>query len=193
MSGAPELYVVRDLSLDALAILPSRLRGQPRIEALLGAIAAEAQSLEESAYDVLVSTGLDDATGDALDQYGDLVGESRLGLADPDYRRFIRARLLANRARGTRDDLLDVWQIVTAEASAVRLFDHYPAGFTLLTVRSAFMSDSVARRVVRIMTSIKPAGIELALIEALDSPFGYGTGSPFSSGYSVGPLARLLT
>ena len=192
MSGAPQLYAVRDLPSDAEAMTPVAFQGQPRIEALLAAIAGQIQEIESSAYDVLISTAFDVSSGDALDQWGDLVGERRGDLSDIDYRRFIEARMLANRSTGSIDELLAVWTLITAENVAIRYEPMEPAGFILWTVRSGFMSSSMRRRVAGMMADVKPAGVTMLLIEALIGGIGFEEAGSGWTGFDAGGLARLI-
>ncbi len=191
--SALQLYAVRILPSDAEAMTPVAFQGRPRIEALLGAIADQIQVIEESAYDVLVSTSIASASGDALDQWGDLVGEPRGDLIDLDYRRFISARLLANRSGGTPDDLLAVWDLVTAPNTAIRYEPVEPAGFVLWSVRSGFMDDATKRRVARMMGDIKPAGVDMLLIEALTGGLGFDDPGSGWTGFDAGGFARIIS
>ena len=156
----------------------------PRYVSLLEAMGEGVQLQEEQFFDLLVGRGLNLATGVSLEQWGAIVGEQRGGLNDEDYRRFIKARILANISEGTPDELLTVFALVTSP-SQVRYFIHPPAGFRLQTIRNELLSDALVRRIVRLMVSIKPAGVAMVLTEALQDSIlfgvaGRGFGSTFS-------------
>jgi len=180
-----KIWSVGDEAIDRLIGVYQR---QPRWQGLMRGLAAGLQRIEDDAYDVLFSTVLELAGGDALDQWGRLVGEPRRGLKDSEYRPFIAARILANLSDGTPAELIEIYEIVTV-ANDVLHWDHYPAGFRLTAVRDDPMSDARASRVVRLMKDIKPGGVQMVLCEALE---GYLQLS--SSGPPLGSkLSRTLT
>ena len=180
----PDLVYTPDHRARALSDLVSAYRGRPRIEALVEALAGGAEAAEDETFGLLLSHTLTAAQGALLDQWGALVGEARQGLDDEDYRRFIRARLLANRSQGTVPELVAVFSIIT-EPGAVRYHDHFPAGFRLTVYRPSPMSAQLRGRVRRMMYAIKPAGVGMTLAEgSLDalqlSEANRGLGSPLS-------------
>ncbi len=174
---------------------------KPRINALIGALGFGIQCFEEAAFGVIFSTRFDIAVGDALDQWGKLVGERRGGLDDEDYRVFIDARILANRSQGSPDELTEVWRRITAPQISVRFVNHPLTCFSLVVLRAGPMSDARARRVGQFMRSIKPATKNMFLIESIVGYFGFidDPGHPgveaddgASLGYDVGRLSRVL-
>ena len=176
----------------AVSQLPSRYRGKPRIEALARALALPWQDVEDEAWTLLNDLLLPNASGWLLDILGDLVGEDRAGLDDTDYRRFIAARMLVNRADDSLDDLIAIWQLVM-DTTATDSTEIFPLTIWLIAQRDDPLSDIVARRVVAMMEDAKPAGRTLRLVEAMPSPYGTDGGGEFGiEGLDVGVLARLL-
>lgn len=148
-----------------------------RWQGLMRGLAAGLQRVEDDAYDVLFSTILELAGGDALDQWGRMVGEPREGLTDGEYRPFIEARILANLSDGTPGDLIQIYGIIT-EANRVLHWDHYPAGFRLTAFRDDPMGEMRVDRVVRMMRDIKPGGIQMVLCEALTGALQMASSGP---------------
>lgn len=183
----PEIAYIPDHRERAVNALLSQYQHAPRIVALVRALAGAVQAIEDSAFDLLVSSTLTAASGDLLDQWGRIVGERRGGLDDADYRRFIEARILANRSGGTTDRLIRVFSIV-AGPGEVRHFDLFPAGFALTIKRDAPLDDAIRRRVRALMESIKPAGVGLSLIEASPAAFQLDSGP----GFGRGELSRII-
>lgn len=161
----PDLIYTPDHEARALDDLLTPYKGKPRIEALVRALATSAQDFEDEVFGQLTSRTLAASSGAQLEQWGEFVGEARQGLEDPEYRRFIMARLLANRSQGRVDELVSIFSIITAP-STVRYHDHFPAGFRLTAYRELEMSAQLRSRVRRLMRSIKPAGIGMTLTEA---------------------------
>lgn len=192
MSGTLQYIRVPDWSDRAQQRLLVPWR-KPRIMAFVSALAEGVQAHEDLTFDVLASTGLEEAGGHALDQWGELVGEQRLGLSDNEYRPFIKARMLVNRCDGTVDALLHLLETAAGPVIGVFHTDVQPATYVLVAERSSFLTAAARRRVARLMQAAAPAGRRLIVIEALHGGFGWPD-SPdiLTSGYSAGGFARLI-
>lgn len=186
-----ELVYLPDHGERAFRALLTQDLDKPRIAALARAMGAGAQELEDTTFDLIIGRALSAAVGAQLDQWGSVVGEARVGLDDEDYRRFIRARVLANICRGTVDEIIAIWSLVTAPATTVRYLPMHPAGFKLYVVRKKWLAEALRRRIRRMLEAVKPAGVTIELIEALDGFFGFDE-NPDAAGYDVGKLARIL-
>jgi len=168
----------------ALGRLPSRFRTATRLKSLMASIATEVQRHEDDAFALIADTGLQTADGDALDQWGALLGLQRLGLEDQQYRKMIRGQILANLSTGSVDDLIEVYQVITAP-SKVREYDHYPKGYRLTAFRDSWMPPEEVRAVKRIMADARPVATSQTLSEAIPSPIrlsqsGSGFGNTLS-------------
>lgn len=189
MSGADTLlaYEADYEGLILRRLAPSQFTQTPRWVALWKGLAAAFQAAEDELFDLHVSTSLDLATGAALDQWAEIVGEGRGGLDDTWLRQFIRARILANLSTSSEDELIRIYGILTA--GSARILTAYPAAFTLSTVRGDYMPADIRRRVARFMDEIKPAGIEMVLMEAVGGFQGFA-GDPSSGMLGTALLAR---
>lgn len=172
--------------------LPFQFWEAPRLAGLARGIGDSGQVLENLILDLLDGQTLDTAIGVHLERWGAIVGERRGSLEDHELRRFIRARLRANRWAkfGTVSGIneqLRIYEIVM-DARAVRYFPTYHAGFALVAERDTFLPDRVMERVVRLMLDCKPAGVALDLIEALPGSLTL-SGGP---GVGIGVLSRRL-
>lgn len=186
-----DLIHIPDHGDQAVGQLPSRDR-KPNTEALVRGLCAGVQLAEDLLWFMLNDGMLANATGAALDQWGELVGEQRLGLGDSDYRRFIEARMLVNRANpGTPNELIAIWKLITAPYVSVSYRSPGPCIIWLTTLRETPMTAAVASRVARMMQDAAPAGRLLRAIEAVVDPFGF-EGDPEALGYNEGKLSRIL-
>lgn len=152
--------------------LISPYRGKTNIKALLQSIAETCQILEDDVFNVLVSTTLEHASAVHLDKWGALVGERRGGLGDPEYRRFILARIQASRCKGSAEEYLRIFRDLTAP-SVVEMYPMYPHGFKLYAFRASYMEDVYSRRVGRFMRAIAPAGVEILAAEFRSGYIGF--------------------
>jgi len=162
------------------ADLPGRAQGRllrqwqdkPRMVAFARALGYGAQVLEDATFSVVVGSTLQNSAGHRLDQWGDLVGERRGGLNDADYRRFIKARIKANRSTGKMDEILEILALVT-EPVAVRSRDMFPCAFEVTILRQSLLPRPVWAKVRDLARSIKPAGIAMVVTEVAGPFLGF--------------------
>lgn len=102
----------------ARAKLLDQFQDKAYLEAVLRAFIFQVQRLEDCAWEVILLRNIDTGEGVQLDAIGRIVGRSRLGLDDPDYRIALRAQIRINRSSGRPEDLIDVTRL------------SIPAGFT---------------------------------------------------------------
>ena len=176
----------------AVDLLLAQYQQRPRIRAFIRALALGVQDLEDRAFGVLVQSTLTAASGDLLDKWGAVVGEPRGSLTDDaDYRVFVQARILANRCQGTTDQMIEIWKLLVAPYLEVRHIDNYPASVQFWVVRTDPMSDLRARRVARLMRSVKPGGVSIDMTEAVVGYLGFSE-NPTAQPLDAGLLARAL-
>ncbi len=181
---------VSDFQERTLGRLLSQFKGKVRIEALLTATATVVQELEDLFIGQLLNESeFDVAAGVHLEAWGKLVGEQRGGLLDEDYRRFISAKILANKCLGRTDEFIRIFDLVTGD-SEVRENKLLWLGFELYTYRQSGddLSDDLKSRIFRMLESIRPDGVNMTLVEV---PFGYFgfEEDPDALGYDVGLFA----
>jgi hypothetical protein len=68
-------------------------------------IAKQAQDMEDAAQTLFSLLDITNAVGLGLDLIGRIVGQPRLGFADPTYRLLLYARIAANKSDGSPEDL----------------------------------------------------------------------------------------
>ncbi|MFB6371637.1 MAG: hypothetical protein ABEN55_00645 [Bradymonadaceae bacterium] len=149
----------------AVDSLPTAFRQADDARALVASLAEGAQMLEDELFDLIVSSFLSTARGDQLDQWGELCGEPRQDLEDEDYRVFIHGRMMVNRSDGTPDELIEIYQRLTAP-SVVKLWELYPKAFHLTAFRRNYMRKQIRTRIRRTITDAKPAGTDIVLSES---------------------------
>ncbi|MGN6108545.1 MAG: hypothetical protein ACTHU0_25795 [Kofleriaceae bacterium] len=106
------------------------------IRKLLRAWATGLQDVQNALVQLLTLRGIDVAVGAQLDVLGKKVGQPRNGLSDDVYRRYIRARIIANRSRGSIGDVLRVADLVIYDDVAyLHLKQYGHASFELIVER----------------------------------------------------------
>ena len=175
----------------AISRLPGYLRVQPRVKHLLRALAGGIQDVEDVIWGVLLGTILPSAVGDALDRWGNLVGEPRGSLtSDLDYRPVITARILANRCPGDLDSLIGVLSAATAPSHCIEFIELQPgpAAFKLQVTRESWMSEPRRLRVRRVLADASPGGVDARYIEGVVG--GFGPVDSCGGTTFTGPMAR---
>lgn len=115
------------------------LNGQNTTQNTIQAQLNRLQELEDAAWFLLSCMSIDGAFGDLLDKFGAIVGESRLGRSDIDYRAGIRLRIRVNISSGRAVDIIAVAQL-SKPLGAIQYLEGGLANFTieLLNLTSGF-------------------------------------------------------
>lgn len=188
---------VTDHVAAGLARLTDRWRGKPVVRAVLAAWLAEVQAVEDAFWSVL-SLRIDTATGDALAQYGAL-----LGVSDPgggQYVHLIRAATQAIRSSGTGDDLWRVLLAIKQDPTAWGLREYFPASLVVeptdyVGVPGAMVAGVLGRAVaggVRVLVVDVPNGHTFAWSDTdetvTDSDRGFSDVAGLVGGKLVGVI-----
>ena len=185
-----DFQLMPDVAEQFRRLLLAQDRDKPNTLALASAIGAALQSVEDDLFNLPLATSLRLATGDALDRVGAIVGEARLGLDDGPYRRFIGAKILVNQSEGTPEELLAIFRIITGTPDCFH-YDMPPGGFAMFCVRKTWMTDAERRRVRRMMSDAKAAGMAMELIEAAPGYFGFAEDSR-AGAFDIGAFSRVI-
>ena len=140
------------------------------------------QAAEDALVDVLLLT-IDTASGDALAQYGAL-----LGVADTDdarLRKLVRAAALAVRSSGSGGELLAILGVF-ADLADVALAELYPAA--LLATLATFPGAGLPPRIGALLQRAVAGGVGLQLVSPVDaSPvFRLASGEDLETGAASG-------
>jgi hypothetical protein len=157
-----DITYIPDHSDRAVARIPSRLR-QPVISALVRALVEEIQLLEDETIDTLSAIPVDVAHGLVLDRWGDIVGEPRLGLTDPVFRRVIVAKLSAAQSASRRDYIIAFVKQLFDEDEVT--YSDYVHSFRINVTSVQLIQSAVARRVLRLLAGATPAGTQSTIAE----------------------------
>ena len=147
-----------------LALLPSQFQGKPRLAAVLSSWLGQAQDIEDALWQLLTLT-IDTSTGDALDQTGELLGQTRMGLTDVLFRVALHATAKAIRASGVGDELVAI-AITLGTNTDVQVAEDFPAGLEVESVNAPEIPAAVMLAILRRAVS---AGVRL---QVFDVPAG---------------------
>ena len=171
------LELEREHIEQALERLLEQYKGKPRIETLLGIYVDQLQEVEEAFWQLLVERWVDNALGAQLDILGAIVGQKRDGRAEEPFRAMVRARILANRSRGTAEDLIAiVVALLDATASGAVKFEEHSGAQARVLMQTTFPDVALAD-VNALLQYAKAGGVRLffeAPIEEAADTFTYG-------------------
>lgn len=154
--------------------IPSHFADGVNILKMIEIFAERVQNIENTTYSMIVARQLNTAQGAQLNQYGAIVGQSREGRSDAEYRRIIRAKIAVNLSQGRRPDILNAMPAyVGANVLSMWLQDQYPAGYKLTFIVSASSELSeVDKKSIRTLAPLTtPSGVGYTLIETPDAGF----------------------
>lgn len=179
---------IPDMADQAVGLLLSQYQRAPRYTAWVRALVSGAQSIEDICFDLLVTDNPTDATGATLDRWGRVVGQSRRGLPDSEYGRFIEARSKAAVSESDVESVLELWADLTAESEVI--WSQLQGGVALMAWRGTPLRPALRDRVKDFMEEIRPGGLSFVLVEAApkEAAFRFDIGPGFDSG----ELARWL-
>ena len=142
---------------------------KPRLVAWIRSYAAEVQELEDAAFDVLLLRLLDNAANAQLDTLGRIVREDRKERTDAVYRKFISARIKANRSTGHGSEVMAILRILT---DSLYTFDEVQPATMVFELASA--PDVDVYQMFQMLRDAKAGGVGLNLTAPTNStPFTF--------------------
>lgn len=140
-----EITPVSDHCADGLSQLIIQYQNTGRLKSLICSYLDRVQAIEDDLNDLLTTAlDVDSATGAALDNLGTLVGESRGGLGDDQYRKAVRTRILINRANGLISELIQIASVwYGTDLETVKVREYYPASVYFQVEGEPLTSDPV--------------------------------------------------
>lgn len=160
-----------------------------KIEKLLACLCAPAQGIENALAQLLLDT-LEISEGVNLDVFGAIVGQARNGMLDVDYRRYIRARILVHRSRGTEDELIAIAKLIlnilVTGNVFVRCIDN--ASF-ILEIRDRAVTTLEATALQSLLCAATSAGVRI-VVEYATRPLAQTFRFDSGPGFDQGHLAR---
>lgn len=185
--GSPVTQIT-DYAAQFKADTLSQFWAAPKLQAVVGAFAAEVQRFEDFAYSVLTDRMLDAATGDVLDQIGKIPRVARLGRTDTEYRRIIKVAIAARNSDGGAEEI--IWIATQLFGETVRYVQEGAAHYRLEYITDAApLSAGFVAEAVDLITRATPAGVGFVILTGTvttSSRFDEGTFDAATFGTVVG-------
>ena len=146
----------------AVGRLAAQFQNQPNILAMLTALVAPVQPIEDALQQLLYQRALGTAIGSQLDAIGIIVGQPRNGYSDLDYARFLGARILVNTSDGVVEQLNAIAKaVVNNPAATIRV---KPQGTATVVVVIGAVAVSVSTATIASMLLIAAAATGVRLV-----------------------------
>jgi len=175
-------YVYNDSHVtQALELTLGQLWESPRLRELIDALVTQIQVVEDVIEELSTERLLANAEGAQLDDYGELVGQQRLGLDDDRFRVLIQTRIQANGSNGEATRLIEVISVVVGADVWYRW--RGPACYSLEYETATPLEADFVRFLREVVLLCTPVGVEFEVVEAPVGAFRFDTpGSGFDDG-----------
>lgn len=136
-----------------LDLLTSQFKDKDTINKFLSVFLSEMQNTESGFFQLLNERGIGLAYGDRLDQIGGVIGESRKGRTDGEYKRAILDKVIVNNGEATPNDAMSAIKVNT-QGTHIQIWEHYPACVVFST------DGNVTQDTPNIVKNLVPAGVD---------------------------------
>ncbi len=151
----------------ALKRLLKQFQNKPKLKALVESLIEGFQEIENAMWE-LYNLNYRDSNGLTLDNFGEILGVEREGLADEQYIQIMTATICENISEGTIEDLIQIFRLLTNPEKVI-LFEPDIYSVYLLALNPKPLSKPI--QVLKALKSSKIAGVKLQAAYILDSPF----------------------
>lgn len=190
--GLGEIVQAEDGEIDHATSAVNRLVLQfrkPKIKALVRALCAQMQPLERAFIDLLIARNIDTAEGDLLEMFARLVGQPVRDYEQETLRRYIRARVRANRSRMIGSDILKICRLVIDDVDARFQLDNHGRAACTLYIRDIVVDFALALVLAEFLRRAVGTGIRIVLVwmgyvEAEMFQFAPFSGVPTGKGFA---------
>lgn len=176
-----------DLIATALSRLTNQFSESPKLRAMVAAMVQPLQDALATIEQLKTDRWPDTAIGKQLDGVGYIVGESRNGRTDDEYREAIKFRIFVNVSNATPGDLIQGLKTLT-KPDEIQYIEQYPATAMLFTD-----GPTVPTGLQKTMQDLSPAAISnlpVMVSYARAKPFRFVSQVPDNL-LNAGPATRL--
>lgn len=155
--------------------LTNQFSEKPRIKALVGAMLSPIQASDDAAVSLKNERWISTAIGKQLDGCGEIVGETRQGRGDDDYRAAIIFRVFINTSNATPENLIYGLRYLTSPDD-IQYIEQYPATAILFTDGTNVRDD-----IQTTIQDLAPAAISIVPVLVTFSnatPFRFSKSAP---------------
>ncbi len=166
--GDPDEGVIRDYATRIVKLLVEQYELSSGMRESIQAFADEVQQLEDAGQDVLFNRSLSNAVGVQLDGIGEIVGETRQGRTDDEYRAGIRFRIFINKSSG-EIETLGLFVIYLTGGTFAQIIEHYPAKVEII-----FNAITIPANMHQLVNDVAAGGVGILLTWQTSGGFAFG-------------------
>ncbi len=163
---------------EAESLLLYQFKDAARLKGLVRSLVAPLQAIADAIDSLSEGIHIDAVSGNLLDILGRLVGQSRSGMNDDDFKTWLRIRIKLNRCNGTPEELLNILRLLLGETYSVTLIEYQPNDIVIVFFDAFKISSET---VFSLIKKASPLGLRHHFIDAnRENPFQLDN-SAFSS------------
>jgi len=122
---AKEIIFYNDVEVDTSNLLVQQFKTKENFIQFIQALASECQVLEDVFKELYFERWLETCIGAQLDRIGEIVGLSRNGETDDDYRIDLKLQILINASKGEPEILITALKIFTRSTHVI-IYEFFP-------------------------------------------------------------------
>lgn len=130
-------------------------------EKLLTELVTPMQTVEDTLRALFTERRVDTAVGAQLEVLGRIVGQPRNGADDDTYRRYIRARIAANKSNGLIEDVIKIARLVVNDPDLRAHVDNAGHASLIVNLDGVVVSGGVAEIVQGFLLSAVDGGVRV--------------------------------
>lgn len=124
----------------------------------------QVQEIEVATLSIADQKNINTAVGKWLDYIGGIIGESRKGREDSEYRLALLLKVAINNSDGTPNTIIDITKQFTGSSNS-KIIDYFPAAF-FNVIQVPTGTDTTG--LYNLLDSIKPAGAKVITVNNID-------------------------
>lgn len=158
-----ELSYDRDHASEGVGLMLEQFRSSEAFKAFIAIAMYQIQDLEGAAWQLLTERNVEYATGAQMDGLGQVVGETRNGRTDDEYRVALRTRIAVNRSSGRAEELLNILDLLFGDTLDVWLREGTNASLSM-DLRNPAVAPNTPAALIRFLRAAKAGGVRLDLV-----------------------------
>lgn len=140
------------------------------IRKFLRVILAPLQDIENMYQALLTERSIYTAVGAQLDVIGKLVGQLRNALDDDDYRRYLFARVVANKSSGLTEELIKVARLIIDDPAAYIYVQNGGDATVIMRIEDLAVSDELGAILMAFLLVTVAGGVRIIVERSSDDP-----------------------
>ncbi len=154
---------------EAESLMLYQFKDAPKLKGLLCSLIQPLQVIADGVEHFSHGVHIDEVSGHWLDVLGGIVGQSRSGMSDKDFRTWLKIRVMLNRCNGTPEELLSIIKLLLGSDYPLTLAEHKPKDIVMVFLAPMRIPSPTVFSLIR---NASPLGLRHHFVNAsVNSPF----------------------